>query len=148
MTVNINGKDVKIGELSVIYKPIKAEIYINSIEDAVVFFKHIWYPGLMNVQKLFYVLYLDNNLKVLCWHLLNTGAETSSKCDKKLIALTAINVCAKSILIAHNNTSGKLKPTSDDKLRLNEINQMLEVLNIHFMDYIIITEDSFTAMEI
>ena len=112
MRLKLRGECVHISELSVLYKPLNSELYINGIDDAAEFLKNIWYPGLINVQTLFYAIYLDVNQKVICWHLLDTGPETSSKCDKKIIALTAIRECASSVILAHNSINGKARPSA------------------------------------
>lgn len=148
MKINLNGKSMRISEMSVIYKPLNVDLVINNMEDAAEFFKNVWYPGLMNVQKLFYVIYLDENLKVICWHLLNTGAQTSNICDKKRIAITALDECASSVIIAHNNTNGKTKANAQELKCFKEIGNMLDILNVHFMDYLIITDKSYKALSL
>jgi DNA repair protein RadC len=147
MRLKLNGQNVRISELSVVYKPLNVDVVINCIEDAALFLKNIWYPGLMNVQQLYYVIYLDEDLKVICWHLLNTGSATSNICDKRTIAVTALNVRARSVIIAHNNPAGKTKASAKEMKCFKEIITMLEILNVHFMDYLIITDKSYRALE-
>lgn len=146
MKVKISGKTVSIPEVSVLYKPLNVDLVINCPEDAAEFLQNVWYPGLMNVQKLFYVIYLDDDLKVLCWHLLNTGTSTSSHCDKKLIAITAFENSAKCVIIAHNNTTGKVKISAEEKKCYKDICNMLELLNINFMDYLILNDKSYSSL--
>ena len=63
--------------------------------------------------------------------------------DVKIILQTALKVHASGIILSHNHPSGNLHPSEPDKQITSKIKEACKVLDLHLLDHIILTEESY-----
>lgn len=88
----------------------------------------------------FWVLYLNNSNKIIGKEQLSKGGVTGTLVDARLIFKRAIEVLATAVILCHNHPSGKLQPSTADKLLTKKIKTAGEALDIKVLDHLIITE--------
>ncbi len=91
----------------------------------------------------FWVLYLNNANKVLSKTQLSKGGITATLVDVRLLFKKAIEISAVAIIICHNHPSGKIEPSSQDKVLTKKIKEGGISLDIKLLDHLIITEKSY-----
>jgi DNA repair protein RadC len=91
----------------------------------------------------FWVLYLNNANKVLSKTQLSKGGITATLVDVRLLFKKAIEISAVAIIICHNHPSGKIEPSSQDKVLTKKIKEGGVSLDIKLLDHLIITEKSY-----
>lgn len=88
----------------------------------------------------FWVLYLNNNMKVVHKSQLSKGGITGTVVDMRLVFKLAFEKNATSIILAHNHPSGSLKPSAADFEVTKKIIFAAQTLDIAVVDHLIITE--------
>ena len=91
----------------------------------------------------FWILYLNNSSKVLLREQSSKGGLTGTLVDVRLVFKKALDLFATAIILCHNHPSGKLQPSTSDKLITNKIKLAGETLDIKVLDHIIITENAY-----
>lgn len=134
-----------IPEITISYKDrvkTSERFQIRSSEDLVQIFK-IAFEECMQHHEEAYAVFLNRSNRVL-------GISNISKCgiagtvvDIKIILQTALKVHASAIIFSHNHPSSNLNPSQDD-IRLTEnMKAACKLMDISFLDHIIITEESY-----
>ena len=98
--------------------------------------------GYENVEK-FYVIYLSSSNEVLAFEESSSGTLDRSSIYPREIYKRVIMENAKSIIIAHNHTSGNTCPSKCDIDITNEIAKGLKNFGALLLEHIIITRDSY-----
>ena len=91
----------------------------------------------------FWVLFLNNNMKVLHKSQLSKGGITGTVVDIRLIFKSAFEKNATSIILVHNHPSGSLKPSEADVEITKKIMLAGKTLDILVLDHLIITETNY-----
>lgn len=91
----------------------------------------------------FWVIYVNQNNKVLYKERISQGGISGTIVDVRLIMKTAIEQMATGIFIAHNHPSGNLRPSQEDIKMTKQIHEAGKIMNITLIDHLIITQDSF-----
>lgn len=91
----------------------------------------------------FWALYLNNSNKVLENTLISKGGLTATVVDVRLLFKRALELGAVAIIVAHNHPSGKLTPSTQDKLLTTKIKEAGITLDIKLLDHLIITEKAY-----
>lgn len=86
----------------------------------------------------FWIIFLNQNSKILKTLLISKGGITSTLVDVRLIAQEAILTEATSIIACHNHPSGSIKPSENDIILTRQIQKAVNLLNIKLLDHIII----------
>lgn len=102
-----------------------------------------WDEGSISHCEEMKVLLLNNQNRVLGIYNHSKGGITSTTVDVKLIVQAALLSNATSLIIAHNHPSGGLEPSQADKSLTKEVVNACKLFNIHVLDHIIITAESF-----
>ena len=88
----------------------------------------------------FWVLLLNQNHRLIKKVRVSLGGITATAVDIRIIMREAVLSNATIIAVCHNHPSGKTKPSKeDDELTVN-IMQACRVMNIRFLDHVIITD--------
>ncbi|MCR4659471.1 MAG: DNA repair protein RadC [Bacteroidales bacterium] len=96
-------------------------------------------PSIIDLKhEEFWVIYLDNSLKISGKQRVAAGGITSVDVDMRLLFRGAIERNAVKIALAHNHPSGSLTPSSEDKALTNKIMQAADTLDIKVVDHIIV----------
>lgn len=88
----------------------------------------------------FWVLFLNQNNKILGKSQLSTGGINFSMVDLRVLFKLALEFSCSAIMIAHNHPSGNLKPSQADIKITKEISEAGKILNIQLLDHLIITQ--------
>lgn len=92
----------------------------------------------------FYVLYLNNALKMIFIHQLHSGGIASVQIDTRLIFKKALELpSVTKIVVAHNHPSGDLKPSEADKMVTRRVRELGALFDIKLIDHLIIHEGDY-----
>ncbi|SFH97379.1 RadC family protein [Halpernia frigidisoli] len=116
------------------------KIKISSSVDA---FK-VFHPRLADLQtEEFWVIFLNQNNKILGKSQLSTGGINFSLVDLRVLFKLALEFSCSAIMIAHNHPSGNLKPSQADNAITKEIFEAGKILKIQLLDHLIITQSTY-----
>ena len=91
----------------------------------------------------FWVLYLNNNMKILHKCQLSKGGITGTVVDLRMIFKPVFEYSATAIILVHNHPSGKLIPSSADIEVTQKIKIAGQNLDIIVCDHLIISENDY-----
>ena len=127
-------------EITISYKDnVKASerIKILSSETSYSYLKP-FYSECMEHHEESYVMFLNRANKAL-----GVSLMSETLLDVKIILQTALKVHASGIILSHNHPSGNLRPSEPDKQITSKIKEACKVLDLHLLDHIILTEESY-----
>ncbi len=75
--------------------------------------------------------------------LLSKGGTSGTVVDVKLLFAVVLKCNASGIIICHNHPSGNCKPSQNDIALTKKVKSGAELLDVQFVDHIIITKDNF-----
>lgn len=99
------------------------------------------YPVDINYKEAFIILLLNNSLKLNGYSLISIGGLTGTLVDVRNILQLALLSNSNNIILAHNHPSGKLSPSTSDRMTTNKIKNASQFFDIKIVDHIIITKD-------
>ena len=76
----------------------------------------------------------------------SVGSLTATVVHPREVFKSAILANAAAIILVHNHPSGNLNPFKEDKEVTEKIKKAAEILNINFLDHIIITKNGYTSL--
>lgn len=94
-------------------------------------------------QEHFFVMYLNQNNKVLKAECVSKGGVTHAIADPKVIFKNAINIGATALILSHNHPSGSPTPSEEDRLLTKKITAAGKLLDINIVDHIIIGKERY-----
>lgn len=103
-----------------------------------------YYKSIVNEnQEYFYCLYLDSNKKVLKEKLLFMGTVNQSMVHPRDIFKEAYTVNATAFICVHNHPTGDVRPSKEDKIVTQRLNQIGELMGIKLVDHVIVGEGKY-----
>lgn len=102
-----------------------------------------FYSECMEHHEESYVMFLNRANKALGVSFISKGGMAETVMDVKIILQTALKVHASGIILSHNHPSGNLRPSEPDKQITSKIKEACKVLDLHLLDHIILTEESY-----
>jgi DNA repair protein RadC len=91
----------------------------------------------------FWALFLNNNYRVIKRIRISHGGITETSVDVRIIMREAV-LCNSTILaVCHNHPSGSIHPSKFDDELTRCIKKATEIMRLHFMDHLIITEGAY-----
>ncbi len=90
-----------------------------------------------------YVLLLNQMNRVIDHVCIGSGGLTSTLVDVRLVLRSALLKCATGLALCHNHPSGSLHPSIDDDRLTTALQQACKVMNIRFLDHIILTDGAY-----
>ncbi|MGS0747679.1 RadC family protein [Halpernia sp. GG3] len=91
----------------------------------------------------FWVIFLNQNNRILGKSQLSTGGINFSLVDLRILFKLALEFSCSAIMIAHNHPSGNLKPSEADNTITKEIAEAGKILKIQLLDHLIITQSTY-----
>ena len=116
---------------------------ITCSSESVTIFRPFFNQNIPLLKEYVWAMYLNSQNKVICVYKISEGSIGAATVDYLLIAVTAVKLLAKSVIVAHNHPSGNLQPSRADELLTEKLKNGLAFLEINLLDHVIITEDSF-----
>lgn len=101
--------------------------------------------GDASVENL-YAIYLDIKNQPTAISCIAKGTESATVMNQKEMLKTALLSNASKMILAHNHPSGDLTPSYDDIEATYKIMAASELLGIHVLDHLIISEDEYISM--
>ncbi len=134
-----NLAEIKISYSSKV--PAKDRPQVSSSRDAEQNFRLVF--DNIEYRESFYILLLNRSNRILGFNLISQGGISGTITDIRMIFQTALKACACGLIIAHNHPSGNLQPSLADKKITQKIKEAGQLLDIHLLDHIILTKDSY-----
>ena len=97
----------------------------------------------IELQEEFKVLLLNKAHRVLGIYNLSKGGIDGTVADIRLVFTTALKTASTSIILAHNHPSGKLLPSTADKMLTSKLRNAGDILDIKVLDHLIISKDGY-----
>lgn len=135
---------MKVKEFSLKYN--KTEIDTTTISNSIEItdiLRRVFDKDEINIYECFYILLLNNSLKVQGFAKISQGGITETTADTRLIAKYAIDSFSTNVVLAHNHPSGNKIPSNNDKKLTDKVVKALQLLDIRVLDHIIITDNDY-----
>lgn len=87
-----------------------------------------------------WVLFMNQNFKLLRCMRLSRGGITETSVDVRVVMKEALLSGATVLALCHNHPSGNVKPSTDDDHITRRVQQACELMRIHFLDHLVITD--------
>ncbi|MBR7031308.1 MAG: DNA repair protein RadC [Prevotella sp.] len=91
----------------------------------------------------FWVLLLNQNHRLIKKVRISHGGITETAVDIRIIIREAVLANATILAVCHNHPSGNLSPSKADDDLTRNIHRACELMRIHFMDHVIITDGQY-----
>ena len=91
----------------------------------------------------FWVLLLNQNYRLIKKIRISHGGITETAVDIRIIIREAVLANATILAVCHNHPSGNLTPSKADDGLTMDIKRACELMRIHFMDHVIITDGQY-----
>lgn len=94
-------------------------------------------------QEHFFVMYLNQNNKLLKTECISKGGLTQVVADPKVIFKSALDIGATNLIVCHNHPSGNPTPSETDRLLTKKLVAAGKLLDIQVTDHIIIGKEQY-----
>ena len=88
----------------------------------------------------FWALMLNQNYRLIKKVRIAHGGITETTVDFRIIMREAVQCNATQLAVCHNHPSGNSTPSEQDDILTRSIMQACNVMNIHFLDHVIVTD--------
>mgnify|MGYP001791296527 CR=1 FL=1 len=136
-TVELHYKRPLIEKLVQITNSDEADAYIR---------RHINSQRL-DLKEFFWVVLMTNAGQALGFAEIGSGTIKNVPISIREIFQLVLISNASGILLTHNHTSGKLKPSSQDKAITEKIKELAKLFSISVVDHLIITSESYYSFK-
>jgi DNA repair protein RadC len=96
----------------------------------------------LNVEE-FWVLLLNQHYRLIRKMRISSGGITETSVDIRIIIKEAVLANATILAVCHNHPSGSLAPSKADEELTKAIQRACELMRIHFMDHVIVTDGQY-----
>ena len=91
----------------------------------------------------FWVLLMNQHYRLIKKLRISHGGITETAVDIRIIIKEAVRANATILAVCHNHPSGNLSPSSQDDHLTKDIKRACELMRIHFLDHVIITDGQY-----
>ena len=91
----------------------------------------------------FWVLLMNQNYKLLKAERISIGGITETSADIRIIMRDAVLNNATILAVCHNHPSGSISPSRQDDMLTQSIKRACEIMRIHFLDHVIVTDGAY-----
>ena len=96
----------------------------------------------LNVEE-FWVLLLNQHYRLIRKMRISSGGITETSVDIRIMMREAVLANCTILAVCHNHPSGNLKPSKCDNDLTKSIKRACELMRIHFLDHVIITDGQY-----
>lgn len=89
-------------------------------------------------REAFYILFLDNQHRVICSEILFEGTIDSASVYPREVVKRALHHNAAALILAHNHPSGVAEPSQSDRRITRRLAQALELVDIRILDHFVV----------
>ena len=134
----------QVSEIQVSYTPnLLVDMSIKNSKKSFELILNEWELETLQMQEEVKIILLNRSNKVLGIYSLAKGGLTSCVVDVRIILSIALKTLATGIILVHNHPSGNLKPSKADLDITKKLKQSCDLLDISFLDHLIITKDNY-----
>ena len=134
----------QVSEIQVSYTPnLLVDMSIKNSKKSFELILNEWELETLQMQEEVKIILLNRSNKVLGIYSLAKGGLTSCIVDVRIILSIALKTLATGIILVHNHPSGNLKPSKADLDITKKLKQSCDLLDISFLDHLIITKDNY-----
>ena len=94
-------------------------------------------------HEVFWVTFMNQNYDVIKDYRLSQGGITETAVDIRIIMREAVLCNATIIACVHNHPSGRLTPSMADERLTKDIQRACDVMRIHLLDHVIVTDGQY-----
>lgn len=98
------------------------------------------------MQENVYLFCLNSNQFITGVFLINKGSTDASTVSKREIFIALLLTGSSRFIIAHNHPNNNLNVSNSDINITNQLKFIATILDVEFVDHVIITKDGFTSM--
>jgi len=91
----------------------------------------------------FWLLLMNQNHRLIKKLRISHGGITEVSVDIRIIMREAVLANATIIAVCHNHPSGNLRPSQHDNDLTNQLQRACQLMRLHFMDHVIITDGNY-----
>lgn len=91
----------------------------------------------------FWLLLMNQNHRLIKQIRISHGGITEVSVDIRIIMREAVLANATIIAVCHNHPSGNLRPSQHDNDLTNQLQRACQLMRLHFMDHVIITDGNY-----
>ena len=91
----------------------------------------------------FWVLLMNQNYKLLKAERISIGGITETSADIRIIMREAVLNNATILAVCHNHPSGSISPSRQDDMLTQSIQKACQLMRIHFLDHVIVTDGAY-----
>jgi DNA repair protein RadC len=91
----------------------------------------------------FYVIYLNNGMRLISIEKISSGGLASTVVDIRVIMQKCLELQSTRIVLAHNHPSGNLSPSESDRYLTDRIRKACSYFDILLTDHLIITNNGY-----
>lgn len=91
----------------------------------------------------FWILLMNQNFRLIRKERISRGGITETAVDIRIIMRQAVLSNATVMAVCHNHPSGSLSPSRADENLTRSISRACQIMNIHFMDHVIVTDGAY-----
>lgn len=91
----------------------------------------------------FWLLLMNQNKRLIKQVRISHGGITETAVDIRIIMREAVLANATIIAVCHNHPSGNLRPSQYDNDLTSQLQRACQLMRIHFMDHVILTDGSY-----
>ena len=91
----------------------------------------------------FWVLLLNQHYRLIKKVRISHGGITETAVDIRIIMKEAVLANCTILAVCHNHPSGNLSPSKADEILTRSLDRACEVMNIHFLDHVIVTDGQY-----
>ena len=95
----------------------------------------------------FWVLLMNQHYRLIKKVRISHGGITETAVDIRIIMREAVLANCTILAVCHNHPSGNLAPSYEDKGLTKSIKRACELMNIHFLDHVIVTDGQYFSFK-
>ena len=122
------------------------KITITSPEDMVEVIRKMFKSNTFYWTEEMILVCLNRANNIIGFYNVSSGGVTGTVCDPKVVMTVALQSGASRIIVAHNHPSGNKSPSIQDIDITRKLKSACEVMDIHLLDHIIITDKEHTSI--
>ncbi len=89
-------------------------------------------------REAFYVLYLDNQNRMIAHELLFEGTIDSASVHPREVVARSLDMAAAAVMIAHNHPSGVAEPSQADRRITRRLSDALQLVDVRLLDHFVV----------
>jgi DNA repair protein RadC len=105
-----------------------------------------FYSDDLGIYESCFLLLLNRANQTIGYAKISQGGIVGTVIDPKLVFKYVIESLATAFILCHNHPSGQLNPSEDDKRITQKIKEASKLLDVDFLDHIILTEETYYSM--